>query len=444
MFTKILIANRGEIALRIIHACRELGVKTVAIHSKADEDSLHVRFADESVCVGPPESALSYLNVPNIISAAEITDAEAIHPGYGFLAENADFAEICESSRIKFIGPSPESMRAMGNKSLARRLMEHAGVPILTGREIKGDDPQEALKAAGEIGYPVLIKASGGGGGKGMRIAYTDASLVNSFQMARAEAQVAFGTPEVYLEKFVPKSRHVEVQVLGDVHGHIVHLGDRDCTIQRRYQKLIEESPSPALSPEARKEICCIAVRAAQAVEYVNAGTVEFILDQDGSFYFLEMNTRIQVEHPVTEMVTGIDLVKEQIRIAAGMPLPFTQEDIQLRGHSIECRINAEHPETFAPSPGRVTAFHMPGGMGIRVDTAAHSECVISPYYDSLVAKLVAHARDREECIARMAGALEEFHVEGIRTTIPYLKKVIADQRFREGRHYTENVEPLP
>ena len=441
MFKKILIANRGEIALRIIRACRELGIKTVAIHSKADEHSLHVRFADQHICVGPADGSLSYRNVPNIISAAEITDSEAIHPGYGFLAENANFAEVCDSTGIKFIGPSPESIALMGDKAKAKETMIKAGIPVLPGSDGVVPTEDDAIRSAKDIGYPVIVKAVAGGGGRGMRVVHNENDLVNSFLMAQAEAYSAFGSNEVYIEKFFIEPRHIEVQILADEHGNTVYLGERDCSIQRRHQKLIEETPSPAVNPELRKKMGEIAVKAARAVGYKNAGTIEFLLDKSGNFYFMEMNTRIQVEHPITEMVTGIDIVKEQIRIAAGEPLSFKQDDIKINGHSIECRINAECPEKFTPSPGLITAYHTPGGIGVRIDSAVYANYTVPPYYDSLIAKLIVHANNREDAIVRMKRALDEYIIEGIKTTIPFHKKVLDDPDFNRGIFYTNFLE---
>jgi acetyl-CoA carboxylase biotin carboxylase subunit len=448
MFSKVLIANRGEIALRVIRACRELGIATVAIYSQADEDSLHVRFADETVCIGPPPSSESYLNVARIISAAELTNADAIHPGYGFLAENADFADVCEDCGIAFIGPSGDMIRRMGDKSLARETMLAAGLPVVPGCEGVIKDAEQALKVAGQIGYPVMIKASAGGGGRGLRIAAGEESLRHAFELARSEAESAFGNDDLYIEKFLQRPRHVEFQILGDHQGQVVHLGERDCSIQRRHQKLVEESPSPAITPQMREKMGADAIRGARSIDYWGAGTVEFLLDADGRHYFMEMNTRIQVEHPVTEEVVGIDLVKEQIRLAAREPLGYGQEDVIQNGHAIECRINAEDPdENFRPHPGKITSFHLPGGHGIRVDTHAYAHYVIPPYYDSLLAKLIAHGHDRQEAMVRMERALEEFVVEGIKTTIPFQQRVIADPRFRAGRFDTtfiQEMESLP
>ena len=397
MFKKILIANRGEVAMRIIFACRELGIKTVAVYSEADEHSLHVRFADEDVCIGPARSADSYLNVPAVISAAEITGADAIHPGYGFLSESAYLAEVCEACHIKFIGPEPQVIRLMGDKARARRVMKKAGVPILPGSDGPIDNEEKALKLARDIGYPVIVKATAGGGGRGMRIVRAPAELSHAVKTAQREAEAAFGVGDVYIEKYVESPRHIEFQILGDHFGQVVHLGERECSIQRRHQKLIEESPSPALSEKMRRKMGQIVIDAAKAVQYTNAGTFEFLMDPEGRFYFMEANTRLQVEHPVTEMVTGIDIVKEQIRIAAGGRLSFKQSEVTFTGHSIECRINAEDPETFVPSPGLIHVFSVPGGPGVRVETFAHSDCTISPYYDSMIAKLIVHGRDRAD-----------------------------------------------
>ncbi|MGA1791450.1 MAG: acetyl-CoA carboxylase biotin carboxylase subunit [bacterium] len=443
MFNKILIANRGEIAVRIIRSCMELGIKTVTIYSEEDLDSLHVKMADEAVCVGPKEPSKSYLNIPAIISAAEITDAEAIHPGYGFLAENSRFAEICDTCGIKFIGPSSDIIRSMGDKVIARQLMEKAGIATVPGTENGVENDHEALDLAHKIGFPVMIKAAGGGGGKGMRIVHTDASFLNAFMAAQSEAVSSFDNPCLYVEKFIENPRHVEFQIIGDTFGNVIHLGDRDCSIQRRYQKLIEESPSPGLDQRLREEMGSIAVKAAKALNYTSVGTVEFLLDESKEFYFMEMNTRIQVEHPVTEMVTGLDLVKEQIRIAAGEKIPWKQSDIKISGHAIECRINAENPETFIPCPGKISYIHMPGGPGIRIDTAIFSECRIPPYYDSLVAKLVAHGQDRNEAILRMRRALNEFICEGIETTIPFHREVLNHPDFWNGKINTNFIKKL-
>ena len=434
MFRKILIANRGEIALRIIWACRELGIRTVAVHSTADSDSLHVKFADEDVCIGPPRNDESYLNISAVISAAEITDAEAIHPGYGFLAESAQFADVCRECGLTFIGPPPEVIRKMGDKAEARRTMVAAGVPTVPGSpEIVPDAEQAALICA-ELGYPVLIKAAAGGGGRGMRVARDAEELARQYEAARSEAAKAFGVGDVYLEKLLLEPRHVEFQVIGDTQGNLVHLFERECSIQRRHQKLVEECPSTALDEALRARMAAAALRAASAVNYVNAGTVEFLLDQRGDFFFIEMNTRIQVEHPVTEVVTGIDLIKEQIRIAAGEPLSFTQDEVSMTGHAIECRINAEDPETFRPSPGKIVTFHPPGGPGIRVDTACYAEAVVPPYYDSMIAKVISRGNTRGEAILRMRRALESFVVEGIRTNLPLQQKIVREEDFVRGR----------
>lgn len=434
MFRKILIANRGEIALRIIDACKELGIATVAVYSEADRNALHVRFADEAVCIGPPRSSESYLNIPQVISAAEITNVDAIHPGYGFLSENSNFAEVCEASHITFIGPSPELLRMMGEKDQARREMAAAGLPIVPGSQGIVPDEATAISEAARIKYPVILKASAGGGGRGMRVVRSEAELGPAFATARNEAQQAFGVPDVYLEKFIERPRHIEFQVLGDKHGRVMHLGERECSIQRRHQKLIEESPSPAVNSKTRAELGARVVAALEQVGYTSAGTVEFLMDEDGSIYFIEMNARIQVEHPVTEMVTGVDLVKSQIRLAAGEKLADAVGTPVLRGHAIECRINAEDPETFIPSAGHITVFRTPGGPGIRVDTAAHADGIITPYYDSLVAKLIAHGDTRSEAIARMRRALEMFVIEGIKTSIPLQRKIMLDPDFNEGR----------
>lgn len=434
MFKKVLIANRGEIALRVICACRELGVKTVAVYSEADENSLHVRFADEVVCIGPPRSTESYLNVPAIISAAEITGADAIHPGYGFLSESAYLAEVCEACHIKFIGPAPNVIRLMGDKARARRVMKKAGVPVLPGSDGPVGHEERALKVAKDLGYPVIIKASAGGGGRGMRIVRSAAELGGALRTAQREAQAAFGVGDVYVEKYIEGPRHIEFQVLGDHHGAVVHLGERECSIQRRHQKLIEEAPSAVLTERQRKKLGGVVVDAARAVQYTNAGTFEFLMDQAGNFFFIEANTRLQVEHGITEMVTGIDIVKEQLRIASGERLSFKQGDVTFNGHAIECRINAEHPETFRPSPGLISVFSAAGGPGVRIDTFVHSECTVSPYYDSLIAKIMAHGRDRLEAIARMRRTLEMTVVEGIHTTIPLHLKLLAEPDFVAAR----------
>ncbi len=443
MFHKVLIANRGEIAVRIIRACKELGIKTVAVYSQADIHSLHVKLADESVCIGPPPSILSYLNINAIISAAELTDAEAIHPGYGFLSENAKFAEVCEKCGITFIGPTAESMRIMGDKISARQAVIKQGVPILPGTKEGVHSVEEAIKVAKEIGFPVIIKATAGGGGRGMKIVHSQAALPNAFATARAEAQSGFGNPEVYIERYCEKPRHVEIQILGDKHGNVIHLGERDCSIQRRHQKLIEEAPSTVVTPEIRKAMGDAAVRAAAAVGYNSAGTVEFLVDKQNNFFFMEMNTRIQVEHPVTEMITGVDLVREQIRSAAGIPLRYKQEDIQIRGHAIECRINAEDPFKFTPSPGKITAYHPPGGFGVRVDSFVYDQYSVVPNYDSLIGKLIVHADTREEAIKRMARALDEYRIEGIKTTIFFHKRIMAHKDFIEGDIDTSFLERI-
>jgi acetyl-CoA carboxylase, biotin carboxylase subunit len=443
MFHKVLIANRGEIALRIIRACKEMGIKTVAVYSVPDADSLHVKLADESVCIGPAPSLSSYLNINAIISAAELTDAEAIHPGYGFLSENAVFAEICEKCGITFIGPSAESMRIMGDKISARQAVIKEGVPILPGTKEGVHDVNEAIRVAKEIGFPVIIKATAGGGGRGMKIVHSPAALPNAFATARAEAQSGFGNPEVYIERYCESPRHVEIQILADKHGNVVHLGERDCSIQRRHQKVIEEAPSTVTTPELRKAMGEAAVRAAKAVNYSSVGTMEFLVDKNNNFFFMEMNTRVQVEHPVTEMVTGVDVVKEQIRSAYGLPLRYTQEDIQIKGHSIECRINAEDSVKFTPSPGKITEYHTPGGLGVRVDSFVYANYTVLPHYDSLIAKLIVHADTREEAIRRMARALDEYIVEGIKTTIPFHKRIMANKDFIEGNIDTGFIERL-
>src|SRR5215813_6208904 len=441
MFKKILIANRGEVALRIIYSCRELGIKTVAVYSEADENSLHVKFADEDVCIGPARSADSYLNVPAVISAAEITGADAIHPGYGFLSESAYLAEVCEACHIKFIGPDPQAIRLMGDKARARRVMKKAGVPVLPGSDGPIESEEKALKVAKEIGYPVIVKATAGGGGRGMRVVRAPGELSHAVKTAQREAEAAFSVGDVYIEKYVDSPRHVEFQVLGDHHGSVIHLGERECSIQRRHQKLIEESPSPALSEKMRRKMGNIVVDAAKAVQYTNAGTFEFLMDADGRFYFMEANTRLQVEHPVTEMVTGVDIVKEQIRIAAGERLSFRQSEITFTGHAIECRINAEDPDTFVPSPGLIPVFSVPGGPGVRVDTAAHADCTISPYYDSMIAKIIVHGRDRDEAIARMRRTLEMTVIEGIKTSIPLHLRILNDPDFIAGKLSTAFME---
>jgi len=447
VFKKILIANRGEIALRVISACRELGIKTVAIYSEADRDALHVRYADEDVCVGPYPSAASYLNISSIVSAAEITEADAIHPGYGFLSENAHFAEILQDCHIAFIGPSPEAIRKMGDKSLARRTAAAAGVPTVPGSPGPLESVDEALAFAKKAGYPVILKASAGGGGRGMRIARDERDLAGAYETARAEAEKAFGNAEVYLEKYLEEPRHIEFQIFGDTRGNIRQLGERECSIQRRHQKLIEEAPSVVLDEDLRRRMGEAAIATARAVNYVNAGTIEFLLDQDGQFYFMEMNTRLQVEHPITEQVTALDLVKEQIAVAAGAPLSFLDRDMTPRGHAIEFRINAEDPVTFAPSPGRIASFHPPGGLGVRLDTAAYQGYLIPPHYDSLIAKLIVWGRDREEAIGRGRRALDFFVIEGIKTTIPLQRRILDDPDFIAGRlstHFMERFTAKP
>jgi acetyl-CoA carboxylase, biotin carboxylase subunit len=439
MISKVLIANRGEIALRIILACRELGIQTVAVHSEADRDSLHVKYADDDVCIGPALSKQSYLNISSIIAAAEITGADAVHPGYGFLAENAHFAEILGECGIAFIGPSPEAIRLMGDKAKARETAKNAGTPVLPGSDGPVRTSEEARVIASGIGYPVILKASAGGGGRGMRICWSEETLVRAFETARNEADRAFGVPDVYMEKYLERPRHVEIQVFGDSQGRLVHLGERECSIQRRHQKLIEESPSPAVSEDLRKRMGEAALQVARSVNYENAGTVEFLLDGK-DFYFMEMNTRIQVEHPVTEEVTGLDLVKEQILVAGGAPLSFPEE-IEMRGHAIEFRINAEDPETFGPQPGRITAFHTPGGPGVRVDTAVYRDYVIPPHYDSMIAKLIVYGKDRPEAIARGRRALQQFTIEGVKSLIPLHLQILDSEAFREGNLSTRFME---
>ena len=444
MFNKILIANRGEIALRVICACRELGIETVAVYSEADRNSLHVRFADQAICIGPAKSARSYLDIPAVISAAEIANVQAIHPGYGFLSENAEFAEVCEASEITFIGPKPDVIRLMGSKQQARAVMQEAGVPILPGSPEILKSADEARDIAAAIGYPVILKASAGGGGRGMRVVKEPDELAALLSQAQAEAGAAFSCADVYLEKYITAPRHIEFQVLGDLHGNVQILGERECSIQRRHQKLVEEAPSPRMTPELRAAMSSGLQKALADVGYSNAGTVEFLMDEDGRLYFIEVNARIQVEHPVTEFITGVDLVKSQIRIAAGERLAdMIPSPLELRGHAIECRINAEHPETFAPSPGRITGLNLPGGIGVRVDTAAYTDCVIPPYYDSLVAKLIAYGRDRSEAIERMNRALGMFVVEGIHTSIPLHKRILADPDFIAGKLDTHFIVRL-
>ncbi|MBZ5540457.1 MAG: acetyl-CoA carboxylase biotin carboxylase subunit [Acidobacteriia bacterium] len=443
MFRKILVANRGEIALRVICACKELGISTVAVYSEADRNALHVRFADEAVCIGPARSSESYLNIPHVISAAEITNVDAIHPGYGFLSENANFAKVCEASEITFIGPRPEILELMGEKDRARREMKAAGVATVPGSEGVIEGEAQLAGEAAKIGYPLILKATAGGGGRGMRVVRKQEELLAAYQTARSEAQQAFGTPDVYAERFIEKPRHIEFQVLGDQHGKVIHLGERECSIQRRHQKLVEESPSPAITAKRREELGGQVVRALEKIGYTNAGTVEFLMDEDGSFYFIEMNTRIQVEHPVTERVTGVDLIKAQIRIAAGETLEAAVGKVSFVGHAIECRINAEDPETFVPCAGRITAYQPPGGTGVRVDSAAYAGAYIPPYYDSLIAKLITHGRDRAEAIARMRRALEMFVIEGIKTSIPLQRRILADPEFVAGRLDTHFIERM-
>ncbi|MHB1864421.1 MAG: acetyl-CoA carboxylase biotin carboxylase subunit [Gemmatimonadaceae bacterium] len=444
MFKKVLIANRGEIALRVIRACKELGVETVAVYSEADRESLLVGFADDDVCIGPAPARDSYLRIPRLIAAAEITGADAIHPGYGFLAENAEFAETCAASNIAFIGPTAEQIRVMGDKAAARKAMTEVGVPIIPGTPGPVEDVDEALGFAREIGFPVIIKAAAGGGGKGMRVAKDADDFARSFQLARSEALSAFGNGDVYVEKYLARPRHIEFQILGDRHGHVIHLGERDCSVQRRHQKLIEEAPSPAVTPELRARMGAAAVAGAKAIDYVGAGTIEMLLDTDGSFYFMEMNTRIQVEHPVTEMLTGVDLVKEQIRVAAGEPLSITEMP-PLRGHVIEVRVNAEDPaRNFQPSPGTITTFHPPGGPGVRLDSHVYAGYAVPPYYDSLLGKLICQGRDRAEAIVRVRVALEGFVIEGVTTTIPFLARVMQNPRFQAGEVDTKFLEREP
>ncbi len=443
MFRKILVANRGEIALRIIYACKELGIKTVAVFSEADRHALHVRFADEAICIGPPKSSDSYLNIPNIISTAELSNVDAIHPGYGFLSESAYFAEVCEASRIKFIGPSSEAIRLMGDKARARSEMNRIGLPVLPGSADSIHTDKEAIATAEAIGYPVIIKAVAGGGGRGMRVVHSRNELLSSLKTAQAEAASAFGAPQCYIEKFIERARHIEFQVMADEHGNAIHLGERECSIQRRHQKLIEEAPSVIMTPELRAEVGCRVVQAIKKTGYTNVGTLEFLVDEKRQFYFMEMNTRIQVEHPVTELVTGIDLIRDQILIAAGDRLPHRQEDIQFRGHALECRINAEDPVTHRPSPGKITSWYSPGGPGVRVDTAAHAEYVVPPHYDSLIAKLIVHGSTRDEAIRRMDRALEMFVLEGVKCTIPLHRQILHNSAFRKGNIYTKFLEHL-
>ena len=441
MFKKVLIANRGEIALRIIRACRELGVATVAVYSEADRESLHVRFADDDVCIGPAPARDSYLRIPRLIAAAEITGADAIHPGYGFLAENAEFAETCAASGITFIGPTPHQIRTMGDKSAARAAMIANGVPVVPGSPGPVEDVEDALQWAEKMGFPVIIKASAGGGGKGMRVARDVDDFARSFQLARSEALSAFGNGSVYVEKYLDRPRHVEFQIFGDSHGTVIHLGERDCSVQRRHQKLVEESPCPVMTPDLRQRMGDAAVKGAKAIDYVGAGTIEMLLDEDGSFYFMEMNTRIQVEHCVTEMITGVDLVKEQIRVAAGEKLSIS-ETPEMRGHVIECRINAEDPaRNFQPSPGKIDVFHMPGGNGVRVDTHVYAGYTVPPFYDSMIAKLIVHGRDRPEALAKMRLALDTFIIQGVTTTIPFLGTLMDHPNFISGDIHTKFLE---
>jgi len=441
MFKKILVANRGEIALRIILSCKELGIKTVAVFSEADRHALHVRFADEFICIGPPRSSDSYLNIPSVISAAELSNADAIHPGYGFLSESAYFAEVCEASRIKFIGPSSEAIRLMGDKARARSEMNRFGLPVLPGSEDAVHSDKEAIATAEAIGYPVIIKAVAGGGGRGMRVVHNRAELLAALKTAQAEAANAFGVPHCYIEKFIERARHVEFQVMADEYGNAIHLGERECSIQRRHQKLIEEAPSVIMTPSLREQIGSRVVDAVKDVGYWNVGTLEFLVDERKNFYFMEMNTRVQVEHPVTEMVTGIDIIRDQILIAACERLPYKQSDIQFRGHAMECRINAEDPVTHRPSPGKITSWHAPGGPGVRIDTAAYAEYEIPPYYDSLIAKLIVHGSTRDEAIRRMDRALDMFVLEGVRSTIPLHRQILRHPDFRKGDIHTRFIE---
>jgi acetyl-CoA carboxylase biotin carboxylase subunit len=443
MFRKILVANRGEIALRIIVACKELGIRTVAVFSEADRHALHVRFADEAICIGPAKSRDSYLNIPSVISAAEISNVDAIHPGYGFLSESAYFAEVCKASKIKFIGPSPESIRLMGDKARARSEMSRLGLPILPGSSDALQSENDAIATAEEIGYPVIIKAVAGGGGRGMRVVRDRGDLLNALKTAQSEAANAFGVPDCYIERFIDRARHIEFQVMADEYGNVIHLGERECSIQRRHQKLIEEAPSAIMTDELRKQVGNRVVKAMQDVGYTNVGTLEFLVDEEKQFYFMEMNTRIQVEHPVTEMVTGIDLVRDQIFIAAGEALPHRQADVQFRGHALECRINAEDPVTHRPSPGKITSWHAAGGPGVRVDTAAYTEYIVPPFYDSLIAKLIVHGSTRDEAIRRMERALEMFIVEGVKSSIPLHRQILRTPEFRSGDIYTKFLEHL-
>ena len=442
-FKKILIANRGEIAVRIIRACRELGIKTVAVYSDIEKESMHVKLAHEAVCIGPASSSQSYLNIPGILSAAEITDSEAVHPGYGFLSENPHFAEACATSGITFIGPSSENIRLGGDKAKARQIMKRKGVPVVPGSDGPVVSEEMAMKVARKIGFPILIKASAGGGGKGMRIVNEEKDLEQAFYLAQREALAAFGNSELYVEKYIPEMRHVEVQIMADTKGNVIHLGERDCSVQRRHQKLIEESPSPIATEKFRKKIGELGIKAAKALKYKNIGTIEFIVDSAGDIYFMEVNTRVQVEHPVTEMVTGVDIIKEQIRLAAGLPLEYKQSGIKFSGHSIECRINAEDPERFIPNPGKISFFYQPGGPGVRVDTAAYSGWVVPSHYDSLIAKLIVHDRTRNAAIEKMKRSLDEFIIEGIKTTVPFHKKVFNHQDFVNGDFDTGFVERI-
>jgi acetyl-CoA carboxylase biotin carboxylase subunit len=443
LFKKILIANRGEIAVRVIRACKELGISTVAVYSEIDKEAVHVRMADEAVCIGPAELSQSYLNIPVILSAAEITGSEAIHPGYGFLSENVQFAETCQKSGITFVGPTPRNIKIGGDKARARQLLKKKAVPVIPGSDGAVKNEKEAIKIAKKVGYPVILKASSGGGGRGMRIVNSEDEMQRSFSTAQRESLTAFGSSDLYIEKYLSSIKHVEVQIMADNDGHIIHLGERDCSIQRRHQKLIEESPSPFINEKLRKKLGEYAIKAAKAMDYRNVGTVEFVVDEEMNIYFIEINTRVQVEHPVTEMVTGIDIIKEQIRLAAGIPLSYKQHDIKIEGHAIECRINAEDPKSFVPSPGKITFFFQPGGAGIRVDTAAFSGWEVPPHYDSLVAKVIVHAGNRDEAVKHMLVALNEFMIEGIKTTIPFHKKVLKNGKFLSGEfdtHFCETV----
>jgi len=444
MFSKVLIANRGEIALRIIRACKELDIKTVAVYSEADKSSMHVRMADEAVCIGPPATGASYLNIPAIISAAEIADVEAIHPGYGFLAEDAHFAEICESCRIKFIGPKPESIRLMGDKMEAKKTMKKAGLPVIPGSDSVVKNKEEALKVARKIKYPVILKAVAGGGGKGMRVCHNDVTLIGNLITAQREAEAAFGSGDVYIEKYIENPRHVEIQVLADEHGHIIHLGERDCTVQRRHQKLIEESPAASITQRMRKRMGEVSVKGCKAVNYHNAGTIEFLLEGKDKFYFMEMNTRIQVEHPVTEMVTGIDLVKKQLEIASGEKLNIKQDEVHIKGAALECRINAEDPDNgFRPSPGKVAELNLPSGPGVRVDSHVYHNYEISPYYDSMIAKVITYGKDRQEAIQIMRRALDEVVIGPIKSTVPFTRRVLSDPQFVRDQYSTDFVEKM-